>query len=672
MKTTAVLAAGTAAAVLALTGCSSDSSKDDSGSSTAEANILTHDASGITQGQVKPMSAPRLAAGLVPPTNKWFSGLVFGDKAQPVFPLPIAFSMEPTSIGVGLPQPAANAKGIVGSHQSDVTLTMKGITQQKVSAYDDASVTMAALDAQGGALGHTVIASGSPFVTHTAEKAHELTSNLSWTKQGDVYTTTAPTGTYAMTASKATVSGKTISLEEGGSVVLFPVPKGKSAADLAQYAQPLVSTAATSSVDSDTVTTKLAYRTRDDKPTAFVANAVQKGSLDGTKCDLGTYTTVYGELPLCSGTELKWKAPRASAATSLDLSKLTDAEKTTLRPLVTQDIAAIPSPPADTYYGGKWLYRTSQLMMLARDLGLKDDASKAQTLLTNQLVKWTEPKGCEQRDSFCFVYDTSWKGIVGKTVTFDADQFNDHHFHYGYFLYAAGVLASVDPGSVKKIQPVVDLLAADIASPTASKEFPRLRNYDPYASHSWASGTSPFADGNNQESSSEAVNAWAGLELWAKATNRQPLEQHATWLMSNEAEAARKEWLAPDVTSSVYKGFDKKFFGMNWGNKRDYLTWFSAAPQAVLGIQGIPMSPSQAGYLTKVDANTITSTVAEATASGGVNVPLGDYLVMYSALAGKLQAATALTQAQGIPDSVLDNGNSRSYMTAFIMAAGHR
>ena len=28
----------------------------------------------------------RLAEGLVPPTNRWFSGLVFGDQPQPVFP----------------------------------------------------------------------------------------------------------------------------------------------------------------------------------------------------------------------------------------------------------------------------------------------------------------------------------------------------------------------------------------------------------------------------------------------------------------------------------------------------------------------------------------------------------------------------------------------------------
>ena len=58
--------------------------------------------------------------------------------------------------------------------------------------------------------------------------------------------------------------------------------------------------------------------------------------------------------------------------------------------------------------------------------------------LTEQLTKWTEPKGADTRSEFCFVYDEQAMGIVGLTPSFGSDEFNDHHFHYGYFLYAAG------------------------------------------------------------------------------------------------------------------------------------------------------------------------------------------------------------------------------------------
>ena len=49
---------------------------------------------GVSQAAGKDLKPERLGEGLVPPTNKWFSGLVFGDTAQPVFPLPLSFGVD--------------------------------------------------------------------------------------------------------------------------------------------------------------------------------------------------------------------------------------------------------------------------------------------------------------------------------------------------------------------------------------------------------------------------------------------------------------------------------------------------------------------------------------------------------------------------------------------------
>ena len=63
---------------------------------------------------------------------------------------------------------------------------------------------------------------------------------------------------------------------------------------------------------------------------------------------------------------------------------------------------------------------------------------------------------------------------------------------------------------------MVLLLIRDIASPDRDDPlFPFLRTFDPYAGHSWASGTALFGSGNNQESSSEAMNAWTGIIVTA-------------------------------------------------------------------------------------------------------------------------------------------------------------
>src|SRR5688572_31565583 len=65
--------------------------------------------------------------------------------------------------------------------------------------------------------------------------------------------------------------------------------------------------------------------------------------------------------------------------------------------------------------------------------------------------------------------------------------------------------------------PYTTLFRSDIASPDRQdKLFPFLRNFDPYAGHSWASGHARFGDGNNNESSSEAMNAWYGMILFGQ------------------------------------------------------------------------------------------------------------------------------------------------------------
>ena len=109
-----------------------------------------------------------------------------------------------------------------------------------------------------------------------------------------------------------------------------------------------------------------------------------------------------------------------------------------------------------------------------------------------------------------------------------------------------------------------------------------------------------------------------------------------------------------------FAGFAHRVVAINWGGKRDYATWFSPAPAAVLGIQLIPMAPV-AGYLAG-DVERIRADVAEA-APTGFDVPFGDYLLMYLALA---DPAAARAAAADLPASAIDDGNSRAYLLAWI------
>ena len=359
---------------------------------------------------------------------------------------------------------------------------------------------------------------------------------------------------------------------------------------------------------------------------------------------------------------LTWTTPRTAASGQLDLAGLSSDQVARLTTQLDADIAALPAFPADTYFGGKALQRTAMLLMTADQLGLKDRADRLAKALDAELTSWTDPKGCEQRAEKCFVYDPMGKGLIGLAASFGSDDYNDHHFHYGHFLYAAAVLATHDPGVVSRFTPVMNLLAADIGS-VGGDAFPDRRAFDAYAGHSWASGTSPFADGNNQESVSESINAYAGLALWARAIKDDALTAEADWMLSLEAQSSKAYWLEPDL--SAFPGYKHRITVLNWGAKRDYGTWFSPEPAAKLGILLLPMSPTSTYLATSPDV--IRANVAEAVGTR-FDQKFGDYILMYSALAGPDDRDRALAAAERLSDKSLDDGMSRTYLLAWLMS----
>ena len=541
-----------------------------------------------------------------------------------------------------------------------------GATSSIVSAYDEASVTIDELDGSGKTLGSVVIAEGSPLVSFTAKRDVTLTLPRPFVRSGNDWTAKIGDSEYALvTKGQVQHEGGAVSLKAGQTAVWVAVPKGGNASKLASLAAPLVSTTMDYSSGDKSVSTTIGYRTKNKADTLFTAMPHQRAALDpAVKCDLGSYPSVYGKLSLCSGTSLKWTSPELKPTDSLAVDSLGAGQKSTLRTQLVKDTKAQTTLPTDTYFGGKALYRLANLLDLATQLGDKDSAATLQKRLSSALRTWTEPDGCTKRDTQCFVYDKAMHGVVGLKASFGSDQFNDHHFHYGYFLYAASVAAKHDPALVKQIAPVMNLLAADLATDGPSKYFPDHRVFDAYAGHSWASGLSPFADGNNQESSSEAVSAWNGLALWAGVTKNADLKKEAVWMLSSEAASARAYWTDFDASDPVYDGYKHSIVSLNWGAKRDYATWFSAEPNAKLAILLLPMSPV-AGYLGD-DPKRVSQNLTQG-APAGYDVALGDYLIMYSAMAGPTQAAQAVKDAEQLPEKWIDDGDSRSYMLAWTM-----
>jgi len=623
--------------------------------------------------QVAKIDPVRLADGVVPPTNRWYSGLVFGDEPQPVFAEPLSFGLTEQGFTLGLPTPVVSEKAIVAPHVPAVTVDA-GAASAQISAADPVSVTVDLLDASGAVLGHVVVAEGSPFVSFTAEQDVTLSSAVTGgefaASSDGAATADAGTSEWGLVGGSTDGGSTTLGKGESASWYALP-PKASAAAKKAlatAAADPVTGVDTTYGVGDGVARTTLTYKTAGGSPTAYVTMPHHRTGDQPTRedCDLGAYPSVYGELELCAGSHLTSFAPALPATGELDLEGITADQKTAIVDALKADVAATPAFPSDTYFGGKALNRAASLVVLGEQLGEADVVADLRTTTVDALVEWAEPDGCTQRDARCFVYDETARSAIGLTPSFGSDELNDHHFHYGYILAAAGLLAQDDPALAKKLAPVMNLLGQDIAAAKASAELPQLRSFDPYTGHSWASGTSPFADGNNQESSSEAVNAWNGLGLWAQASGQDALGTEATWLASTEASTARTYWTDPDLEE--FDGFDHTMVSLNWGGKRDYATWFSPDPNAILAIQLIPMGPVQTYLAAGVDPDQIRASVKEATPQG-YGVQFGDYLLMYEALAGADDAATAWKEATGLPDTSIDDGSSRSAMLAFIASA---
>jgi endoglucanase Acf2 len=262
--------------------------------------------------------------------------------------------------------------------------------------------------------------------------------------------------------------------------------------------------------------------------------------------------------------------------------------------LVREEAGRIERGTKDTYWEGKRLGKLATLIPIAEQCRDAEAAAAFRRELTERLENWftaTKPDG-SLKSSGMFYYDRRWGTLIGYPASYGSDvELNDHHFHYGYFLRAAAELARHDPAwaAPDRYGGMVELLVRDAAAPRRDDPmFPFLRCFDPYAGHSWASGHAKFGDGNNNESSSEAMAAWCGLILWGEATGDRRIRDLGIALHAIEMSAIEEYWF--DVRGSNHPpDYPPSVVTMVWGGKGANGTWFSGNPEAIHGINWLPI-----------------------------------------------------------------------------------
>ncbi|WIB00847.1 discoidin domain-containing protein [Curtobacterium sp. MCBA15_012] len=262
------------------------------------------------------------------------------------------------------------------------------------------------------------------------------------------------------------------------------------------------------------------------------------------------------------------------------------------------DYAAKTTYGGDTYWGGKDLQQLGAYMTIADQIGDDADAERLRSTLERALTDWYTYSAGE-REHFFAMYPT-WKALIGFGDSYGSAQFNDNHFHYGYFALATAMLGRADPAWAERYGDMATLVAKQYANwDRDDARFPYLRTFGVWTGHSNAGGVSS-PGGNNQESSSEAVQSEAGLFLLGTVLGDEEMQATGAMQYVTERAAVRDYYQNAhgNPASKAYDGngaFPAAYragqAGILFDSGQAEATYFSGDPAWIYGIQWMPTAP---------------------------------------------------------------------------------
>ncbi|WP_214482878.1 glycosyl hydrolase [Bacillus sp. SM2101] len=625
------------------------------------------------------------------PTNDWWSSTAWVQYSDAQYPHPLAMINE--SAGLRIYNPSNNIEGLGGftkGWMNDIDDFVLGHTgtssfgDTKVDGFSDWFVTNESKS--GSNVLNVTYGHGSPFVYATYEGGDpkitlpsipptvwygDENSNVLGitTEKGSHYALFGPTG--------STWSGldtKTLTNHLNGknyfSIAVLPDNSLETLKKFEQYAYShVVDTKVDWSYNESTSEVETTYN--------FVTEA-KEGSNEGTIFALYphqwkstnqplldyTFDSVRGTMKVAEGSS--FKTTMAFNGVLPSLPDLGTYDKATLASYIDEAQTEVDSS-TDTYWYGKRLGELATLAPIAEQVGDTDAANQFRQEMKAGLEDWltASDQSGNLNNERLFYYNDNWGTLLGYPDSFGSvEEMNDHHFHYGYFIKAAAEIARVDKNWASNSQwgQMIELLIRDIANADRNDEtFPFLRNFDMYAGHTWASGHAKFFDGNNNESSSEAMNAWAGLILWGEATGNKELRDLGIYLFTTEMNAINEYWF--DVTGENHDpGFTRETASMVWGGKTvGDAVWWTNNPEEVHGINWLPITGASL-YLTQYPEYTKRNYDALVAENGGEDWNVWEDLIwMYRAIENPDDAIRQFNARADIFEPEAGNSKANTY-----------
>ena len=295
--------------------------------------------------------------------------------------------------------------------------------------------------------------------------------------------------------------------------------------------------------------------------TNIALSTTTKGTATAVVAD--SWTLVENALPTSMGFG-PW-SPETGPRTSLSAAAIAAINNVAARE-VRQDMGA-QSNLDSMYYSGKALSKFASIVYVIHDIA--NQPNLAQEGLAQ--LKTAYARFATNQQIRPLVYDTAWKGVVSSAsytlhdpgADFGNSYYNDHHFHYGYFIHAAAIIGYLDPSWLNQNKAWVNTLVRDAANPVSDNYFPFSRSFDWYHGHSWAKGLFESGDSKDEESSSEDVMFAYGMKLWGRVIGDSSMEARGNLMLSILARSLQNYFLmASDNTVQPRNFIDNKVTGI--------------------------------------------------------------------------------------------------------------
>ncbi len=542
------------------------------------------------------------------PTNDWWSKLIKENHADNLFNYPMTMKTADNGlITTYIPS------GVIGDNRAiEVGLTGLNTTKATVADYSDWTVSINWNDGSRELQATTGI--GMPFVyfeKNASSTAQVKVNSGNATISNElIIIENASSGAdfvvYAPTGSTWTVSGNTYTSSLNGknywSMAMLPQNTTNVSATAEAYKKYAY-------VFPTNTTTTWSYNPSTAKVvTDFtVTTSIKEGSdsnvlmglLPHQWANLGdssptpseqSYSSIRGELKMLDGNHFTVDYPfrgvlptlpyLANYSPGFDPTKLDEKIGT-----IENDAL---SSWTDSYNEGQMMNRLIQTARIADQTGDTEAVNKIVATVKERLEDWLTYHAGEV--AFLFYYNENWSSLLGYPGGHGQDtNINDHHFHWGYFIHAAAFMEQFEPGWADDWGQMINLLIRDAASTDRNDPlFPFLRNFSPYAGHSWANGFATFPQGNDQESTSESMQFATSLIHWGSITGNDAIRDLGIYLYTTEQAAVEEYWF--DVNNRVFgSGQQYKLVSRVWGNSYDNGTFWTSDIAASYGIELYPI-----------------------------------------------------------------------------------